>query len=255
MKKTTLLTLILLVIFATACSATRGGEPTAAETNQPDDTGGTGGTGNTGDTAVSTKADLLAALREAGATITEGGAVENPFFQVEAELLTVNGADLQVYEFADEAARQTAQETINATGNIIGSITVDWMEEPHFFGAGRLIALYVGDDQEIIDLLSASLGDPFTEGGGGFMVPEQSPAVEAALNTLSHEFAAAAADFSVISVDEMDWPDSCLGLGGPDEGCLAVIVPGLRIVVQMDDRQFELRTDTTGETVRWQEIE
>jgi hypothetical protein len=252
MKKTTLLTLILLVTFATACSSTRGGEPAAEETSQPDDTGDTGGTG---DRPVSTKAELITALNEDGATVTEGAPVEDPFFEVEAELLTVNGAEVQVYEFPDEAARQTAQETINATGNIIGSMTVDWMEEPHFFGAGRLIVLYVGDDQAILDLLSARLGEPFTEGGGGFMVPEQSPAVEAALNTLGQELAAAASEFSVTSVEEVEWTDGCLGLGGPDESCLQAITPGLRIMVQLGDRQFEVRTDTTGEIVRWQEIE
>ena len=255
MKKTTLLTLVLMLIFAVACSSTRGSEPAAEETSQPADEG-TGSTGdNTGDRSVSTKAELITALKEDGATITEGGAVENPFFEVEAELLTVNGAEVQVYEFPDEASRQAAQETINATGNIIGSMTVDWMEEPHFFGAGRLIALYVGDDQAIIDLLSARLGDPFTEGGGGFMVPEQSPAVEAALNTLSQELAAAAADFSVTSVEEMEWSDSCLGLGGPEESCLQAITPGLSIMVQLGDREFEVRTDETGQIVRWQEIE
>jgi hypothetical protein len=246
MKKTTLLTLILLLIFATACTSTRGGEPAADNT---------GGTGSTGDTSISSRAGLIAALEESGATVAEGGRIQDPFFDVEAQILTVNGAEVQVYEFPDEAGRQAAQETINATGNIIGSITVDWMEEPHFFGAGRLIALYVGDDQEIIDLLASHLGQPFTEGGGGFIIPEPSPAVEAALNTLSQELAAAAADFSVTSVEEMDWSDSCLGLGGPEESCLQVITPGFQIMVEMGDRQFEVRTDQTGQIVRWQELE
>jgi hypothetical protein len=255
MKKITFLTLILMLLFAAACSSTQSGEPSAEETSQPGDTGGTGGTGGTGSRPTNSTAELIAALRQDGATVEESTtAVENPFFEVDAQLITVNGAEVQVYQFADEAARQTAQDTVNATGNIIGSISVDWMEEPHFFGAGRLIALYVGDDQAILDLLSGRLGQPFTAGGGGFMVPD-SPAVEAALNTLSQELAAAAADFSVTSVEEMDWSDSCLGLGGPEESCLQAITPGFQIMVQMGDRQFEVRTDETGQVVRWQEIE
>ena len=36
-------------------------------------------------------------------------------------------------------------------------------------------------------------------------------------------------DIEKLSVEEADWSDSCLGLGGPAESCLAVITPGYRM--------------------------
>lgn len=256
MKTRFLLTMMLLVILAAGCSSTRGTEPDAQD-NAANDNSTNDNAANDNDSGASTvldRAGLIDALRQAGATVEEAEVVEDPFFATDAQFINVNGVQVQVYEFADLATREAAQETVNAVGNIIGSITVDWTEQPNFFGSGRLIALYVGDDQAILDLLSDPLGEPFAQGDGVFMVPDP-PAVAAGVAALAEELAMAADEISVVSVEGMDWSDGCLGLGGPDEGCLAAIVPGFRIVVEVGEKQFEIRTDSTGEVVRWQEIE
>jgi hypothetical protein len=261
MKTRVLLTLMLLVILAAGCSSTRGTEPEAQENvqatsaaNDNDANDNDANDNESGNGTVLDRAGLIDALRQAGATVEEGGVVEDPFFATDAQFITVNGTQVQVYEFADEATREAAQETVNAVGNIIGSITVDWTEQPNFFGSGRLIVLYVGEDEAILDLLSEPLGEPAIQGDVIFVVPS-SAAVEAGVAALAEELAMAADEISVVSVEGMDWTDGCLGLGGPDEGCLAVIVPGFRIVVEVGEKQFEIRTDSTGEVVRWQELE
>ena len=42
-----------------------------------------------------------------------------------------------------------------------------------------------------------------------------------------------------------------LGLGGPAESCLAVITPGWRVNLLVDDQdKYEVRTDELGDVIR-----
>jgi hypothetical protein len=56
---------------------------------------------------------------------------------------------------------------------------------------------------------------------------------------------------TVTGLEVVDWPDGCLGMGGPLEGCTEAIVPGLRIQVSLDDQIYEIRTDLDGRQYRW----
>lgn len=47
----------------------------------------------------------------------------------------------------------------------------------------------------------------------------------------------------VMSVDEVDWPDGCLGIDEVGTACITVIVPGLQIVLQHEDTGFVYHTD------------
>jgi hypothetical protein len=38
---------------------------------------------------------------------------------------------------------------------------VGWLAAPHFYKEGRTLALYVGDDQAILELLEGALGSQF----------------------------------------------------------------------------------------------
>jgi hypothetical protein len=112
----------------------------------------------------SASAEFLEALRAAGATVELAGEVSQPFFAVPGRLLRVNGADVQVYVYSDEAAARTAAERILPDGSGLGPPTptrITWIAAPHFYRSGRLIALYVGDDPAILQLLQQALGPPF----------------------------------------------------------------------------------------------
>jgi len=51
-------------------------------------------------------------------------------------------------------------------------------------------------------------------------------------------------------IEQVDWSDSCLGLGGPAESCAQVITPGWRATFVVNGQAYEVRTDETGSAVR-----
>src|SRR5690606_16193694 len=54
----------------------------------------------------------------------------------------------------------------------------------------------------------------------------------------------------ILSAYEKEWSDSCLGLDGPAESCLAVITPGYEITIQVKGRQQVYRTNSDGSAIR-----
>jgi heat shock protein HslJ len=54
----------------------------------------------------------------------------------------------------------------------------------------------------------------------------------------------------IVDQQQAEWTDSCLGLGGPAESCLAVITPGWLVMLAADGQTYEVRTDETGDTIR-----
>jgi len=82
-------------------------------------------------------------------------------------------------------------------------------------------------------------------------VPMDYPmAVWAAIEDLALRLEVTPDQLQVISFQEEEWPDSCLGLAAPDEMCLQVITPGYRILLQMNNQSYEYHTDQSGEILR-----
>lgn len=78
--------------------------------------------------------------------------------------------------------------------------------------------------------------------------------VQTAVDRLSEETGVAREQIEVVSFQEMEWPDGCLGLGGPDEMCTQAIVPGWQIIVEANGIRYEIRTDEGARTIRWQTL-
>lgn len=56
---------------------------------------------------------------------------------------------------------------------------------------------------------------------------------------------------TIENYERAEWTDSCLGLGGPAESCLAAIHPGWRVTISVDGSDsYEVRTDELGEIIR-----
>ena len=73
-------------------------------------------------------------------------------------------AEVQVYEYADEAAAAADAARVSPDGSHFGhppTISVNWAAPPHFHRAGRLIVLYVGSDPAVLRVLEAVLGPQF----------------------------------------------------------------------------------------------
>jgi hypothetical protein len=60
-----------------------------------------------------------------------------------------------------------------------------------------------------------------------------------------------AASITTQSVDRVDWPDGCLGIGRAGRVCTQALVSGFRIDLGLGDVTFEVRTDLTGAVVLW----
>jgi len=110
-----------------------------------------------GDSTVTDRASLMEALQGRGFDVQPAGEVQQPFFEVSGTVLKVGGADVQVFEFADAAAAKEVMSTIGPDGNP-PTMTIDWVAAPHFYQAGKIIALYVGEDNAIIEALTKTLG-------------------------------------------------------------------------------------------------
>ena len=85
------------------------------------------------------------------------GAIENPLLPGRGTALIVNSTDVQVFEYADDNAVQAALAMINPDGSLVG-VDMDWDGSPHFYQSGRVIALYVGDNETITKALTKTLG-------------------------------------------------------------------------------------------------
>jgi hypothetical protein len=69
----------------------------------------------------------------------------------------VQGADVQVFEFADAEAANAAVAMLGPDGNP-PTMMIEWVAPPHFYQAGRLVVLYVGNDAAITQALTDTLG-------------------------------------------------------------------------------------------------
>ena len=107
---------------------------------------------------------LVDNLRAAGAAIDPAGNVSQPFFAPQGQVLTVNGEDVQAFEFASAEEAATVADTVSADGSSIGTSMVGWVAPPHFYKAGKLIAIYVGGDSDVIHALQKAMGPQFAGG-------------------------------------------------------------------------------------------
>lgn len=118
-----------------------------------------GGTTEPG--SVDDKATLMTVLQAAGATVETGEPISQTFFTPEGSILTVNGADIQVFEYESAEAMEQEASQVAPDGGSIGTSMVTWIDTPHFYQAGRIIVLYVGSDDAVLGLLEKALGPQF----------------------------------------------------------------------------------------------
>ncbi|MCH7843602.1 MAG: hypothetical protein IID01_12655 [Chloroflexi bacterium] len=106
------------------------------------------------------------------------------YFAPQGQVLTVNGEDIQAFEFGSAEEADAAAGGVSATGSSIVTTMADgtqkasmitWVEPPHFYKAGKLIVLYVGCDGDVIDALQETMGPQFAGGAGVSRCPDQTP--------------------------------------------------------------------------------
>jgi len=192
--------------------------------------------------------DLLRALQEAGAepALTQGDM--QAALGGSGSVLRLDEAEIQVYEYPSEGDRETVSKRIGPEGQMQGG-TLVWLGHPNIWEAGRLIVAYVGTDGGVILLLSGLLGDPLTASESVVDEPYP-PAVLAAMQALAQELGQEPAEMQVVTYQEAEWPDGCLGLAAEGESCIQVVTPGWQVIVAVDQAEYEMRTDQLGLQVR-----
>lgn len=79
-------------------------------------------------------------------------------------------------------------------------------------------------------------------------------AVLRAQSWLAEQLNVSIEEIQVVAMEEMEWTDSCFGLGGAAEMCAAEITPGWRAEFEVNGQQYEVRFDTTGTLARSPQI-
>lgn len=82
-------------------------------------------------------------------------------------------------------------------------------------------------------------------------IPEDlTPAQRAAIEALSENLGLPADQIILVSTEEVEWPDGCLGVQMEGLMCTQVITPGFRIVLEANGREVEYRTNEDGTQIR-----
>ena len=115
------------------------------------------------DGMVTDYSSLVDAISSRGVLVeyVEEISAESSSFSVPIQVISVGGADIQVFEFQSESDAKTASLTISKDGTEIGTSIIRWIDTPHFYTNGKLIVLYVGHNPEIVNLLESFLGKQF----------------------------------------------------------------------------------------------
>ncbi len=131
---------------------------------------------------------LIASFTTAGAAVVNNGRTEQGVFpgdDIKLWHLTIAGADVNVFEFSDTAARQAISDNISPTGYEFivpdgdTTVTTYWDGEgvPHFWARDNLIVNYWGEDVAVLTTLNAVLGLPFADGSQPYRPEPHSGAI------------------------------------------------------------------------------
>ena len=190
---------------------------------------------------------LFSTLEGAGARLREVDVEITPIEGAVSRAYSVNGEEIIIYEFSSEQKQEVySQGFIEQPGEGAEFISPD----AKLWGTGKLLVIYEGIDGGTILLFSGLLGDPLIALEAGIDEPFP-PAVVAAIYLVADDMGVDPTMIEVSTMAPVIWPDSCLMVPDPDEGCLEVETSGWRVVLEIYGESIEVHTDEFGEDVRW----
>jgi hypothetical protein len=104
------------------------------------------------------------ALQAGGAQVESLGPVEQPFLSVPGQIIAIDGADVQVFEYPSAEALAADVNQISPDGSGTVSLLITWIAPPHFYASDRVMVLYVGSEAAVLERLQGVLGAPFAQG-------------------------------------------------------------------------------------------
>ena len=84
----------------------------------------------------------------------------------------------------------------------------------------------------------------------GSKAEEPPEAVLLAQYLLSEQLSVPMAEVKIVSFEEVEWSDSCFGLGGPAEICAAEVTTGWQMFFEVNGEEYEVRSNQTGTIIR-----
>jgi hypothetical protein len=69
-------------------------------------------------------------------------------------------------------------------------------------------------------------------------------------NQISQTLGVAVENIQITKVEQMDWPNGCLGLPEGDEVCAEVVTPGWLLTFNINGQEYKYRVDKTGTVIR-----
>ena len=143
-KISSLVIVVLSAVFLAACAGTGGVQVTP-----------------TPDLYVVDRAGLIDALNAADAVREVGDPVMQEYFSVGGASVKVRESDILVFEYETAEAMEADASLVASDGGSIDTTMLFWVATPHFFKAGRIIVVYIGDDAEMLSQLESLLGAQF----------------------------------------------------------------------------------------------
>jgi ABC-type oligopeptide transport system substrate-binding subunit len=113
---------------------------------------------------------LLKTLQAHDTTVVPDGDVSQSFMNAQqGHIVKIQGEQIQVYEYvsASDANTQTSHMSPDGSTFTFKTLTgthgtaVDWIAPPHFYKQGRVIVLYVGRNNSIMQTLTKVVGKQF----------------------------------------------------------------------------------------------
>lgn len=77
-------------------------------------------------------------------------------------------------------------------------------------------------------------------------------AAKKAKNALARKLDVRSPKIKITAVEQKEWSDGCLGLGGAAESCIAAITPGYRVTLKQGTTTHYARTNAKGSVVRFE---
>lgn len=122
-----------------------------------------------------TLASFARRISDIGVEFRVRGDVRQPFFEVQGQVVDIDGKPVQVYEYRAVEEAQAAAASVTPDGNAVtrgeALTLIDWIATPHFYQRDRLVVVYVGEDHEVLDVLAGALGRPFA-GANAFRIAQ-----------------------------------------------------------------------------------
>lgn len=104
---------------------------------------------------------FIEALEDMDISAEQVEELEDSSFSVPTKVVSVNGENIQVFEFSSATDAQNATLLVSEDGTQIGTSMIRWIDTPHFYTQDKIIVLYVGHTQEMLNLLDSLLDKQF----------------------------------------------------------------------------------------------